>query len=72
MMNLVYRSNSLVATANTGYLFASWNGVDWSSSNSGGVTMNGSKIYEEAVADIKELKETWQLKYEEPVDLFIG
>lgn len=38
----------------------------------GGVTINGSAIYEQATADIKELKETWQLKYEEPVDLFIG
>jgi hypothetical protein len=38
----------------------------------GGVTMNGTKIYEDAVADIKELKETWQLKYEEPVDFSIG
>ncbi len=38
----------------------------------GGVTINGTKIYDDAVSDIKELKETWQLKYEEPVDFFIG
>jgi hypothetical protein len=38
----------------------------------GGVTINGSAIYEQATADIKELKETWQLKYEEPLDIFIG
>ena len=38
----------------------------------GGVTINGAAIYDQASADLKELKETWQLKYEEPVDLFIG
>ena len=38
----------------------------------GGVTISGATIYEQATADIQALKETWQLKYEEPVDLFIG
>jgi hypothetical protein len=38
----------------------------------GGVTISGAKIYDDAVADLKELKETWQLRYEEPVDFFIG
>ena len=38
----------------------------------GGVTISGAKLYDDAVADIKELKETWQLRYENPVDFFIG
>jgi len=38
----------------------------------GGVTISGATIYEQATADIQALKETWQLKYEEPVDFFIG
>ena len=38
----------------------------------GGVTISGATIYEQATADIQALKETWQLKYEEPADIFIG
>ncbi len=38
----------------------------------GGVTINGATIYEQATTDLQTLKETWQLKYEEPVDFFIG
>lgn len=38
----------------------------------GGVTIQGRQIYDDAVNDLKELKETWQLKYETPPDFFIG
>jgi hypothetical protein len=38
----------------------------------GGVTINGRQIYEDAVNDIKEFKEGYQSKYENPVDFYIG
>lgn len=38
----------------------------------GGVTINGRQIYEEAVADLKELKERFDLFYSTPVDFFVG
>lgn len=38
----------------------------------GGVTIQGRAIYEDAVADIKEMKETWDSKYGMPIDFFIG
>jgi hypothetical protein len=38
----------------------------------GGVTINGRQIYEEAVADLKELKERFDLFYSDPVDFFCG
>ena len=38
----------------------------------GGVTISGATIYDQATADLQALKETWQLKYEEPADIFIG
>lgn len=36
----------------------------------GGVTINGRPIYDDAVTDLKELKERWQLQYEAPVDFY--
>jgi hypothetical protein len=38
----------------------------------GGVTINGRPIYDDAVNDLKELKERWQLQYENPVDFYVG
>ena len=38
----------------------------------GGVTMNGQQIYQEAVEEIKQLEEEMELKYEKPVDFFVG
>ena len=38
----------------------------------GGVTINGRPIYDDAVTDLKELKETWDLKYSNPVDFYVG
>lgn len=38
----------------------------------GGVTLNGQKIYEEAVEEIKELREVAQTNYQLPVDFFTG
>jgi hypothetical protein len=38
----------------------------------GGVTINGRQIYEEAVADLKELKERFDSFFSNPVDFFIG
>jgi len=38
----------------------------------GGVTINGRPIYDDAVTDLKELKEKWQLQYETPVDFYCG
>lgn len=38
----------------------------------GGVTMNGQTIYDEAVVEIEKLDTEFTLKYEEPVDFFMG
>jgi hypothetical protein len=38
----------------------------------GGVTISGRAIYDDAVNDLKELKERWQLQYENPVDFYCG
>ncbi len=38
----------------------------------GGVTLNGQKIYDEAIEEIKELKEEVQNTYQLPVDFFVG
>ena len=38
----------------------------------GGVTLNGQKIFDEAVEEIKELKEEVKSTYELPVDFFTG
>ena len=38
----------------------------------GGVTLNGRQIYDDAMADIQKLEEEMQLKWEMPVDMFIG
>lgn len=38
----------------------------------GGVTLNGQKIYEEAVEELKELKDEVQNTYQLPVDFFVG
>jgi hypothetical protein len=38
----------------------------------GGITMNGQQIYEEAVAEIKELEEKIRSTFEEPISLQIG
>ena len=35
-------------------------------------TQGWATIYDQATADLQALKETWQLKYEEPADIFIG
>ena len=38
----------------------------------GGVTMNGQQIYEEAVAEIKEIEDLIRNTYEEPPQFLIG
>lgn len=38
----------------------------------GGVTLNGQKIYEEAVEEINELKDEVKNTYQLPVDFFVG
>lgn len=38
----------------------------------GGVTMNGTKIFEEANADIEKLETDMELRYAKPVDFFMG
>jgi len=38
----------------------------------GGVTMNGQQIYQEAIEEIKQLEDEMELKYEKPVDFFVG
>lgn len=38
----------------------------------GGVTLNGQKIYEEALEELRELKEEVQNTYQLPVDFFVG
>jgi hypothetical protein len=38
----------------------------------GGVTMNGTKIFEEASADIEKLEIDMELRYAKPVDFFVG
>jgi len=38
----------------------------------GGVTMNGTKIFEEASADIEKLEIDIELRYAKPVDFFVG
>lgn len=38
----------------------------------GGITLNGQQIYEEAVEEITQLEEELQLRYELPIDFFMG
>ena len=38
----------------------------------GGVTMNGRQIFDDANADILKLEEEMELKYQKPVDFFVG
>lgn len=38
----------------------------------GGVTINGRQIYDDAIADIDKMEETWDSKYAMPVDFFVG
>ena len=38
----------------------------------GGVVMNGTKIYQEAVDEIMKLEEEMQSRYELPPDFFVG
>ena len=38
----------------------------------GGVTMNGRQILEDANQEIAKLEEEMELKYEKPVDFFVG
>ena len=38
----------------------------------GGVTMNGRALYEDALADIQKIEEEFELKYQMPVDFFMG
>lgn len=38
----------------------------------GGVTLNGRQLYDDAVNEIKEIEETWDSKYQMPVDFFVG
>lgn len=39
---------------------------------SGGVTVNGEKIYDDAVNEVKELEERLRNEYQYPVDFFVG
>jgi len=34
--------------------------------------MNGQQIYQEAIEEIKQLEDEMELKYEKPVDFFVG
>jgi hypothetical protein len=38
----------------------------------GGVTLNGQRIYDEAIEEIKELEQEVQSTYMLPVDFFVG
>lgn len=38
----------------------------------GGVTINGRQIFEDANADVLKLEEEMELKYQKPVDFFVG
>ncbi len=38
----------------------------------GGVTLNGQKIFDEAVEELKELKLEVQNTYQQPIDFFTG
>lgn len=38
----------------------------------GGVTLNGQQMYDEATEEIKQIEEEMQLKYEFPVNFFVG
>lgn len=38
----------------------------------GGVTINGRQIFEDANADVQKLEEEMELKYQKPVDFFVG
>jgi len=38
----------------------------------GGVTINGRAIYDDAVNDLKELKEKFQMDYSAPLDFYIA
>ena len=38
----------------------------------GGVTLNGQQMYDEATDEIRNVEEEMQLKYEAPVDFFVG
>lgn len=38
----------------------------------GGVTINGRQMYDDAIAEIDKIEEEMQLRYEEPVDFFLG
>ena len=38
----------------------------------GGVTMNGQKIFDEAIEEIKQLKEDAKSEWQLPVDFFVG
>jgi len=38
----------------------------------GGVTLNGQQMYDEATEELRQIEEEMQLKYEVPVDFFVG
>ena len=38
----------------------------------GGVMFNGRQYYDDATAEIQELRERMRLEYETPVDFFVG
>ena len=38
----------------------------------GGVTLNGSQIFQDGTADVERLREELRLTHEAPVDFFIG
>lgn len=38
----------------------------------GGITLNGQQMYDEATEEIRQIEEEMQLKYEMPVNFFIG
>lgn len=38
----------------------------------GGITINGRQIYDDAIADLDKMEETWDSKYAMPVDFFVG
>jgi len=38
----------------------------------GGVTLNGRQTYDDAVAEIQALEETWRLENEKPIDFYVG
>lgn len=38
----------------------------------GGVTLNGRQLYDDAVNDIEKMEESWDSKFQLPVDFFVG